>query len=195
MVFCLFVCFSFFLGPHPQHMEVPRLGMEAELQLPAYTIATAMPEPSQSATYTTSHGNTRSLTHWVRPGIKPAFSGILVGFISAEPQKELHRCGSYSFILFSQKRHHLFYAWTNIPTVIKKIKCIKYSWCRGRFECVCSSDHYLQVLFLITKLGFEWQKVRDCSLQQEPEVNIFQVRWQITHFNNQLGSSHCGSAG
>ena len=33
------------LGPHPQHMEVPRLGVESELQLPAYTIATAMPDP------------------------------------------------------------------------------------------------------------------------------------------------------
>ena len=30
-----------FLGPHPQHMVVPRLGVESELQLPAYTTATA----------------------------------------------------------------------------------------------------------------------------------------------------------
>ena len=29
-----------FLGPHVQHMEVPRLGVELELQLPAYTSAT-----------------------------------------------------------------------------------------------------------------------------------------------------------
>ena len=31
MIIYLFV-FCFF-GPHPQHMEVPRLGVEAELQL------------------------------------------------------------------------------------------------------------------------------------------------------------------
>ena len=31
----------FFLGPHPQHMKVPRLGFELELQLLAYTTATA----------------------------------------------------------------------------------------------------------------------------------------------------------
>ena len=37
-----------------------------------------------SATYTTAQGNTRSLTHWVRPGIEPA--SILVGFISTAPQ-------------------------------------------------------------------------------------------------------------
>ena len=29
-----------------QHMEVPRLGVESELQLPAYTIATATRDPS-----------------------------------------------------------------------------------------------------------------------------------------------------
>ena len=37
-----FLFFSFcFLGPHLWYMEVPRLGVELELQLPAYTIATA----------------------------------------------------------------------------------------------------------------------------------------------------------
>ena len=42
--FCLFglVWFGFcFLGPHLWHMEVPRLGVESELQLLAYTTATA----------------------------------------------------------------------------------------------------------------------------------------------------------
>ena len=37
-VFCFFV----FLGPHPQHLEVPRLGIKSKPQLPAYTTATAM---------------------------------------------------------------------------------------------------------------------------------------------------------
>ena len=30
-----------FLGLHPRHMEVPRLGIQLELQLPTYTTATA----------------------------------------------------------------------------------------------------------------------------------------------------------
>ena len=34
-------------------------------------------------------GNTRSLTHWTRPGIEPASSWILVGFLTAKPQWEL----------------------------------------------------------------------------------------------------------
>ena len=40
------------LGTQPWHMEVPRLGVELELQLPGYT---------------TAHGNARSLNHCVRP--------------------------------------------------------------------------------------------------------------------------------
>ena len=35
-----------FLGPHLQHMEVPSLGVESELQPPAYTTATAVSDPS-----------------------------------------------------------------------------------------------------------------------------------------------------
>ena len=90
--------FFFFSGP-PQlwHMEVPRLGVESDLQLLVYITATAMGGGfwAMSATYTTAHGNPRSLTHWVRPGIKPATSWILVGFITTEPQWELpahHSC-------------------------------------------------------------------------------------------------------
>ena len=35
-------CFFHFLGLCLQHMEVPRLGIESELQLLAYTTATEM---------------------------------------------------------------------------------------------------------------------------------------------------------
>ena len=53
------------------------------------------PRPQQcgiwatSATYTTARGNTRSLTHWVRPGIKSTFSWILVGFVNCWATVEL----------------------------------------------------------------------------------------------------------
>ena len=50
-------------------MEVPRLGVESELQLPAYTAA---------------HGNTRSLAR-----IEPVPSWIPAGFVTTEPQREL----------------------------------------------------------------------------------------------------------
>ena len=35
-----------FLGPHPWHMEVPRLGVKSKLQLLVYSIATATRDPS-----------------------------------------------------------------------------------------------------------------------------------------------------
>ena len=41
--------FFFFLSfpwPHPRHVQVLRLGVKLELQLPAYTRVTAMPDPS-----------------------------------------------------------------------------------------------------------------------------------------------------
>ena len=38
--------FFFFLWPHLQHMEFPRLGVESELQPQAYATATATPDSS-----------------------------------------------------------------------------------------------------------------------------------------------------
>ena len=55
--------FFFFLQPHLQHLEVPRLGDKSELQLQP------IPQPQQqwiqatSVTYTEAHGNTISSTH------------------------------------------------------------------------------------------------------------------------------------
>ena len=51
-----------FLGPHPWHMEVPRLGVKLELQLLAYTRATTTRIQAKSASYTTAHGNAGSST-------------------------------------------------------------------------------------------------------------------------------------
>ena len=41
MYVCMYVCIAF-LGPWPQHIKVSRLGVQLELQLLAYTTATAM---------------------------------------------------------------------------------------------------------------------------------------------------------
>ena len=75
------LCVCVFLGPHLWHMEVPRLGVESELQL------RPRPQPQQhqiwaeSETYTTAHNSTGSLIHWVRPGIEPTFSRTLCGIL------------------------------------------------------------------------------------------------------------------
>ena len=45
-----------------RHMEIPRLGVQLELQLPVYTTAQPRWIQAASATYTTAHGNAGSLT-------------------------------------------------------------------------------------------------------------------------------------
>ena len=75
-------------------MEVPRLGSNQSYSFQS------IPQPQQqgiramSATYTTAHGNARSLTYWVGPGIKSASSWILVWFVSTGPQWELQNAES-----------------------------------------------------------------------------------------------------
>ncbi len=46
MVPFFFALFFVLLGPHPQPMEVPRLGVRSELQLLAYATARATPDLS-----------------------------------------------------------------------------------------------------------------------------------------------------
>ena len=43
---CFYVFCFVFLGPHPWHLEVPRLGVELELQPLAYARTTATRDPS-----------------------------------------------------------------------------------------------------------------------------------------------------
>ena len=77
-----FLFFFFFLGLHVWHLEVPRLGAELGLQLPAYTTGTAMPDLSSVCDL---HHSSRH-HHIPNPLIKPASSWVLVRFVTAEPQ-------------------------------------------------------------------------------------------------------------
>ena len=43
---CMHALLHMHTGTLPQHMEVPRLGVKSELQLPAYTTATVTPDLS-----------------------------------------------------------------------------------------------------------------------------------------------------
>ena len=53
--------FFFFLGPHLWHMEVPKRGVETELQLPTYAPSQQCRIRASSVTYTTAWGNAGSL--------------------------------------------------------------------------------------------------------------------------------------
>jgi len=74
--------------PYVWHMEVPRLGVKSEMQVPAYATATAMWDLSRHCNLITAHSNARSLTHSVRPGIEPT-SLLSAEVVTTEPQSEL----------------------------------------------------------------------------------------------------------
>ena len=56
----VFVCLFVLVGLHPRHMESPRLGVESELLLLAYTRATATPDPNCVCDL-----HHRSQQHWI----------------------------------------------------------------------------------------------------------------------------------
>ena len=76
-------------------MEFPTEGVKAELQLPAYTTAIAMPNLSCICDLHHSLQQCPILNPLSRPGIKPLSSWIPVGMVPTEPQRELQ------FFLFS----------------------------------------------------------------------------------------------
>ena len=76
-------------------MEVPRLGVQSELQLLAYATATATPNLSLVCALHHSSRKYWILNPLIEAGITPTSSWILVGFISAEPQWELQSQSSF----------------------------------------------------------------------------------------------------
>ena len=76
-----FLFFSlFFLGLHLWHVEVPKA--RGWIGVVATSLCHSQGFQAVSATYTSARGNIWTLTHWARPGIEPASSWILVGFIT-----------------------------------------------------------------------------------------------------------------
>ena len=70
-------------------MDVPRLGVKSELQLPAYTTATS--DPSRTCNLHCSLPELGILNPLSRRGIGPSSSQMPVGFVTTEPQRELQR--------------------------------------------------------------------------------------------------------
>ena len=106
-------------------MEVPRLGVKLELQLPAYTTATATPEPSRVCDL--HHRSARSLTCLLRPGIKPESSWILVGWFLLCPNlnsQQWFKTKQINWLLSRRKLHD-----TKIDKTLtinyKRTSCIK----------------------------------------------------------------------
>ena len=84
-----FFFFLVFSGPHLRHIEVPRPGVELELQLLAYTTATAKQDPSSVYDLHHSSQQCQILNLLNEAGIKPASSWMPVRFVFAELRWEL----------------------------------------------------------------------------------------------------------
>jgi len=82
-------------------MEVPRLQVESELQLLAYTTATATRDLSHICDL---HHNSQQCK--ILNLIELESSWILVGFISAEPQQELLYRSLLNLLLLAQISSH-----------------------------------------------------------------------------------------
>ena len=125
--------FLFFLGPHLQHMEVPRLGVESELHLLAYATATAIHDPRYVCDlhHSSQQHQILYLTCWARPGIKPASSWVLIGFVTTDPQQELLKCISEMCFL------------------ITKLESWNYSLIQGLQSGCCVSRHENNIDFAV----------------------------------------------
>ena len=66
--------FFLFLWPCLQHMEVPPTKSGIRAAAEAYTTPRQYWILATSVTYATACGNSRSLTHWTRPGLEPISS-------------------------------------------------------------------------------------------------------------------------
>ena len=73
-----------FLGPRPWHVEFPRLGGKSELQLPAYTTATSMPDPSHVCDLHHSSWQRQILNPLSEAGDRTCVLWMLVRFVSTE---------------------------------------------------------------------------------------------------------------
>ena len=97
-----FFVFLSFPGPLPWHMEVLRLGVLMGAVAAGLRQSHSNVGSEPSATYTTAHGNARSLTRWARPGIEPTTLWFLVGFVNTETWWELLPEDTYDIeIVFS----------------------------------------------------------------------------------------------
>ena len=154
-------------------MELPKPGVELELQLPGYT----------SATYTTAHGNARSLTHGARPGIKPVSSWMLARFVSTEPWWKLQDI----FLNLFPSLLNLLSPANNLQDSFKVLllrrKQIFFALPVWQF---C---HYFSDFCFGSGVLFSWFKTQEVSTSSSPwashgAVSIF----SFTHWKEMLGN-------
>ena len=147
-------------------MEVPRPNLVPRSNPSCCCWPTPQPQQCQiqavSVTNATTHGNAGSLTHQVRPGIKPITSWFLVAFVSTAPQWELLQCCnnfycttkwiSYScarifFIFFFYTDYHRILG--NFPVLYNGFSLAKHFIC-NRVHMPLSNHQSIPPLYLFS---------------------------------------------
>ena len=113
--YCLFIYLFCFFRPALQRMEVPRPGGRIG------ATHARLHHSHSNMGYATAHSNARSLTHWARPGIKPAISWLLVRFVSTAAQWEL-----LILLFWSSAKWHCFLNFSVWDFAISIQKCNRF---------------------------------------------------------------------
>ena len=135
-----------------------------------------MPEPQQcqiwamSVTHTTAHSNAGSLTHWVKPRIKPATSWFLVRFIN-----HCTMTGTPVICRLFDDSHSDNIRWYLIVVLIcislmtddveHIFMCLLVFWMSSLKKCLKrSSTHFLKRLFLLILNCMNYLYIMDINL-------------------------------
>ena len=152
-MYSFFVCFRAAPMAYGSYQARGRIGaVAASLHHSSILTATATRQlriQVLSVTYSTSHCNARSLTHWARPGIEPTSSWILVGFITTEPQQELLWC-TVSLSLFRKVLSAWIFGYLSL-TCLQILQCL-FSVCSSSFV-----PHHPPMIWSCVLRGFSLQ--------------------------------------
>ena len=189
----MYLSLSFvFLGPYPQHMEVPRLGVELELQLPAYTIATATPDQShvcglnhgsQQRRILNSLSKTRDGTRSLMVPSRIHFCCATMGTpvtpfeIKAECSLEGLLFFFLSFFFLGLHLQHM-----EVPRlgVELELQLPAYATATWDLSCVCDPHHSLQQCWILNPVS----EARDqtCALMDDRFVSAELLRKSLKTF-------------
>ena len=106
-------------------MEVPRLRVELELQLLAYTTATATGDPSHNCHLHHSSRQCWVLNHRGRPGIETVSSWILVRFVNCWAMKGTPSIFSFSACIYTGIS---YLPWTMFIILLAPLLVNEISW-------------------------------------------------------------------
>ena len=146
--YSFFFFFFSFLGPHPWHMGVPRLGVKSELQLLVYTTATATPDPSLVCDlhHSSQHHQILDPLSKARDGTCILMDPSLVRF--AAPQRELPiQCSVFFHFLW-------LYLWhMEVPELGVYLELLAYATDTLNPSCICDLCCSLQQCLILNPLS------------------------------------------